>query len=574
MGNKKGLWLRLLVIAIALCLVLGGCGKPVTDSTDSPGTDAAEEEASAPPEEAPLEPLELTVFISDPGYQTPPADNPTYQKIAEEFGITFKWDLLVGDKDQKIGVMIAGGEYPDITTVDTYSNPKFLEAGALLPLDDLITEEKAPNLYNHYKDVWNICKNPDDGKFYVMANYGIIQGDYKVMTWEGVAFWLQKAVLEDAGYPPLPKTLDEYFGLIEAYLEKNPTIDGQPTIGFEILCEGWRDFCLKHPPEHLMGHPNDGDCIDVDGKATMFNDTPEAKAYYKKLNEEMQKGVIDPEFFSLTYDDYIAKLSQGRVLGMFDQHWNYGNTAELNLKNANMDERTWVPCELVLPGYTPYYMDLPVVNVNTGFALTINCKDPERVIKMFDGLMTEEWQKILGWGFAGKDYSVDSNGRFYLTKEQADQVNDTAYRLANRGYEIWYYGPKMEGTYSDGNACSTLFQPEVFYESLHQYDKDFLAKYGYMCWSDFLSTPPPNKITYPLWQIAIPDASPASMAKAKWEETGTKYLPRLILAKPSEFDALWDEYVSELHKIDIAAYTDVVTEQLAWREANWAPDAN
>ena len=574
MGNKKGLWLRLLVMAVALCLVIAGCGKQAdTGSSDvSPDASTPAEEASTAPEE-PLEPLELTVFISDPGYQNPPADNPTYQKIADEFGITFKWDLLVGDKDQKIGVMIAGGDYPDITTVDTYSNPKFMEAGALLPLDDLITEENAPNLYNHYKDVWNICKNPDDGKFYVMANYGVIQGTYQTMTWEGVGFWLQKAVLEDAGYPALPKTLDEYFGLIEAYMEKNPTIDGQPTIGFEILCEGWRDFCLKHPPEHLMGHPNDGDCIDVDGQATMFSDLPEAKTYFQKLNEEMQKGVIDPEFFSLTYDDYMAKLSQGRVLGMFDQHWDYGN-AELNLKNANQDERTWVPCELTLPGYTPHYQDLPVVNVNTGYAITSSCENPERVIKMFDGIMTEEWQKILGWGFEGKDYSVDDSGRFFLTQEQSDQNNDTAYRLANRGYEIWYYGPKMEGTYSDGNACSPGFQPEVFYESLHQYDKDFLAKYDNMCWSDFLTPAPPNKVTYPLWQIAIPDGSPASMAKAKWEETGTKYLPRVILANPNEFDTVWDEYVGELNAIDIQAYTDVVTEQLAWREENWSPDAN
>mgnify|MGYP000513043041 CR=1 FL=1 len=574
MGNKKSLWLRLLVTAVALCLVIAGCGREAdTGSSDaSPDESTPAEEASTAPEE-PLEPLELTVFISDPGYQNPPADNPIYQMIADEFGITFKWDLLVGDKDQKIGVMIAGGDYPDITTVDTYSNPKFMEAGALLPLDDLITQENAPNLYDHYKDVWNICKNPDDGKFYVMANYGITQGDYQTMTWEGVGFWIQKAVLEDAGYPPLPTTLDEYFGLIEAYMEKNPTIDGQPTIGFEILCEGWRDFCLKHPPEHLMGYPNDGDCIDVDGVATMFSNSPDAKAYYQKLNEEMLKGVIDPEFFSLTYDDYMAKLSQGRVLGMFDQHWDFSN-AELNLRNANQDERTWVPCELTLPGYTPHYQDLPVVNVNTGFAITTSCQNPERVVQMFDGMMTEEWQKILGWGLEGKDYSVDSSGRFFLTQEQADQNNDTAYRLANRAYEIWFYGPKIEGTYSDGNAGSPGFQPEVFYESLHQYDKDFLAKYDNMCWSDFLTPAPPNKVTYPLWQIAIPDASDASMAKAKWEETGTKYLPRAILADAGQFDGIWDEYMSELNAIDIQAYTDVVTEQLAWREANWSPDAN
>lgn len=31
---------------------------------------------------------------------------------------------------------------------------------------------------------------------------------------------------------------------------------------------------------------------------------------------------VDPESFTQTYDEYIAKLSTGRVLGMIDQWWN------------------------------------------------------------------------------------------------------------------------------------------------------------------------------------------------------------------------------------------------------------
>lgn len=403
-----------------------------------------------------------------------------------------------------------------------------------------------------------------------MPDYGVYTGTYQATTWEGPAFWLQKDVLADAGYPQLPKTLDEYFSLIENYKAKHPTIDGQPTIGFETLTEGWRDFCLKHPPEHLLGHPNDGDTMVVDGKVATFSDTDAAKIYFKKLNDEMQKGIMDPEFFSLTYDQYMAKLSSGAVLGLFDQHWDFGN-AELNLKNANKDERTWVPCELTLPGITPHYQDRPVVNVNTGFSITTSAKDPVRIIKFFDALMTEKWQKILGWGLEGKDYSVGSDGKFYLTEEQANQNNDTAYRLANRAYTLWYYGPKMEGTYSDGNACSPGSSPEVFYDSLHQYDKDFMAKYNKKTWAEFLTPAPPNDVSYPLWQIDTVAGSPAALAWTKYNDLGTKYLPRLILAKPDKFESLWTEYVDQLHKIDMQPYFDRINSQLQWRNENWAP---
>ena len=100
-----------------------------------------------------------------------------------------------------------------------------------------------------------------------------------------------------------------------------------PTIGFEILSYGWRNFCLKNPPQHLIGHPNDGGVV-VDQetfKAEVFADKEYAKRYYKKLNEMNALGLIDRETFTLNYDQYIAKLSSGRVLGMFDQKWNFNN---------------------------------------------------------------------------------------------------------------------------------------------------------------------------------------------------------------------------------------------------------
>ena len=31
----------------------------------------------------------------------------------------------------------------------------------------------------------------------------------------------------------IPQTLDAYFDLLERYFEAHPTIDGQPTLGFE-----------------------------------------------------------------------------------------------------------------------------------------------------------------------------------------------------------------------------------------------------------------------------------------------------------------------------------------------------
>ena len=121
-------------------------------------------------------------------------------------------------------------------------------------------------------------------------------------------------------------TLERYFQLIEDYMKKYPTIDGQPTIGFEILnCPG-REWGLTNPPQYLAGAPNNGGVIvDENNVASIFADKDIAKRYYKFLNQMNARGLIDRESSTQTLDQYLAKLATGRVLGMYDQRW-AGNT--------------------------------------------------------------------------------------------------------------------------------------------------------------------------------------------------------------------------------------------------------
>ena len=70
---------------------------------------------------------------------------------------------------------------------------------------------------------------------------------------EGEAFWIQTRVLKWAGYPDI-RTVEEYFELIEQYMEANPLMEnGTPNIPYTILCDDWRYFCLENPPQFLAG---------------------------------------------------------------------------------------------------------------------------------------------------------------------------------------------------------------------------------------------------------------------------------------------------------------------------------
>ena len=524
-------------------------------------------------EDAALEPITLTVFRGDPGDQ-PAEDNKIYKLIEEKFGVTFEFEFLAGDLDETLGVKIAGEDYPDLFDGGN-SADKLIEAGALINLLDYVTPEKTPRLWAHIEpQKARLIDKDADGNdaLYIIPNYGLVDGEQIVNEVNGPAFFIQKQVLAWGGYPQI-HTLNEYFDLIERFLEANPTDEnGSPYIGFDILCEDWRHFCLINPVQHLMGRPNDGEVlVDVsteDYHTETFIDKPYAKAYYKKLNDEFHKGLISKDTFVMNYDQYIAQISSGTVLGMFDQYWDFSGTAVAALKDAKMDKNTYVALGLV---YDPEYVDgkeieehyvngsLP--NVRRGFGISVNCTCPERIVAMWEEMMSDEWQTIFNWGFEGEDYYVE-DGRLLMTKEQFDNRNDNNWKLKNRALAFWESSPKkqgwmMEGEYA-GNAWDPANQPEIVLGLMNDYDKEFLGHYGYSKYADFVN-PPIELAPYgEAWQI---DYTPVDVEHQDFLDIQDRDLPELIMCDPSEFDAKWDAFVEEITP-SATAFGDYMQEQV------------
>ncbi|MEW4368265.1 ABC transporter substrate-binding protein [Paenibacillus kandeliae] len=543
--KRRTLWSSI-SLALACSMALAGC------SGDKSASDGSG-------------PFTITAFISTPN-QAPAADNRIYRQIQDELGVKLDMEFLVGDLQQKLGVMIAGGEYPDLITAD----PKLVSAGAVIPLEDLI-EQNAPNLKKHYAKYWNRMKDASDGHIYWLPNYGAYQGEYQVNNYSGPAFWLQKDVLKEAGYPT-PKTLDEYMKIIRDYAQKHPTIDGQPTIGFTTLASDWRTFPLFNPPEHLTGHPNEGGVVVDNGVAQVFADKDISKRYYKELNGLYNDNLMDKEAFVQNYDQYLAKISSGRVLGMFDQHWNF-EPAETTLVSQQKNGKTYVGFPLVYDtSIKDHYLDRPVINLNNGFGISVNAKDPVKIIKFLDALMDDKYQKLLSWGEKDVDYKVDDKGKFYRTAEQRKQQEDPTWKLSNRAEAFYGAAPKFQGTYSDGNASDPGSQPDEFYASLKTEDRELLDAYGFKTWTDFFSPAPENAVYYPAWQIDLIDGSDASIANKQMTDTSLKYLPQAIMASKDQFDSVWQQYVDAYKNINIKAYEDRINEQIQWRIKNWSTE--
>jgi len=502
-------------------------------------------------------PITVSVFQVE-NFPVPPADNKIYNLIRDKLGVTFQWDIAVGNKDQKIGVLIAGQDYPDILTVE--SN-KFIEAGALIPLETLI-DKYGPNLKRHYQTDPTIWKKmfEKDGHIYCLPNYGVIENGQSATGYYGPAMFIQKAVMKEAGYPKI-KTIDEYFDLIAKYRAKHPTTaDGKPTIGFSILTYDWHVFNLVNPPTFLAGFPNDGGMVDpVTHKFTLGFSSDAAKRWYKLLNGLNAKGLVDQESFVDNYDQYLAKLANGQVLGVHDQYWQFSDSQN-SLIAQNKIDLTMMPLPIVFDKNTvPHWRDSPLPNLQRGYGISIKAKDPVRLIKFLDAQLSEDWQRVLNWGIEGEDYSLNAQGLPIRTQIQRDQQNDPSWKLKNKAELWWYDAPKMEGKFKNGAATGLGDNPTEYLPSLKPLDQEILKTYGVNSYADLVDKAPPvNPPWYPAWQITPADGTPAQMANKKASDTYKKFLPKIILGSTGDFEKNWKEYTAALEKTNVKLYEDYV----------------
>lgn len=509
---------------------------------------------------------EFTAFFAVPGTENH-YESRIMQKIAEFTGAKATTEWLTGQTAQEvIENMIIKEEYPDfINGAD--ATEALIQAGALVPLEGYLDDYPYLKEYLTEKQWQSLYR--EDGHIYYIPPFGVIKEENMATMISGEAFWIQKRVLEWAGYPRL-KTLDEYFDLILRYQKANPITNGKNTVGFSILCEDWRYFCLENPPMFLAGYPNDG-CAIVDvetQQASVYDTIPEAKQYYQKLCEMYNAGVIEPETFTMSYGQYIDKLSTGAVLGVVDQYWQIMD-AQNSLYANGMEAYTYVPFPITASEDIKgrYNCREENLNIANGIAITVDCEDVEGALQFLNDLLSPEIMILRNWGEEDIDYQVDENGYFYRTQEQRANWGNGDFLKENSC--SYTYFPCYEGMLTDSkNAVHPAEQPEEYYERLSVYDKKILDAYGHKTWKEFLGEEEDGEPWYPLYSCTSswPEDSAYGQASKEMEEIKRLWLPKIIMSKMSEFETNWQEYMHVYNEnVDIQAYETQLNEEIQKR---------
>lgn len=523
------------LITGSLLMGLYGCG--ATENTTV--SDTQKQESS----QEDLEPVTFTFYNAD-GMEDTWTD-PVAQKITEKTGVTLKMDYPADASDNRIALMVATGEYPDLVFAKGDA-PTLIQNDALIDMSDLI-DEYGPNIKKLYGDEYeNLRYSSDDPSIYQLCSDKVQE---ETLETSGTA-QLQWAVLQENGYQ-IPYTLDEYMQMIRDYMVKYPTINEKPTIGISIACSDWHWYTmLSNPSGYMNGSADNGQWIVDDEKQEVYykHAADGQKEYYKWLNEMYNEGILDPEFATQTHEDFVLKVAEGRVLGLLDEEWDYTG-AEISLRADGQEEHTYAG----LPVTIDRSVKCPSLKqqnlaVGWGIGITKSCKDPVRAVRFLDWLCSDEAQILLNWGIEGVDYYYDENGKRCITEEDLEASRkDTNYsERTGVGFRVYPY-PSYgnQSVDSTGNSYSKSSR-EMVKEGYDEMGKEALKAWNVDMLTDiFPQKEEFSKDAYsPLWALTLPDELEKMLVAL--DNVSWKGLIECVVSPADDFDAKWDELQQNL----------------------------
>ncbi|AWB45537.1 ABC transporter substrate-binding protein [Paenibacillus sp. CAA11] len=554
------------LLALNLVVALAGCSGNGGSTTDNKGS------ASSVTKGDESKPITFTYFSEDSSTNWNHMQDEVGKVITEKTGVTLDAEFAVGDPVQKISLIAATGNYPDLIAAKADVG-KLVDAGAIIDLTDLI-DKHAPNIKKMLGDKLVRTKySLDDQAIYAVPTWSAV--DEKKIKADG-GFELQHRVVKEAGYPEI-RNVKDFEKVIHDYITKHPTDEnGNKNIGLSLNADDWHMYQVTNLGFQTTGGPDDGELY-IDQKthqATYHFRRPEEKEFFRWLNHMNAIGLLDPESFVQKTDQFKAKVASGRVLGLADPEWDYGD-GQNALKAAGKFDQTY--------GHYPVTMSKEYKDTSFwpagfdggyGISISSNCKDPVRAIQFLDFLASEEGQILNNWGIEGKHYTVENGKRKLIPAVQERANNDGAAFQKESGLGLYWnlmvhYGDGIKD--STGNYFTRNY-PELLTENYSEVEKETLKAYKAEHWKDLF---PKEEDFQPraygaAYTMSLPNDDPAVILGAKMKDITWKRIPEAVMSKPEDFDKIWDAYMAELEKAGVKEMEEAYTKHIKDRIELWS----
>ena len=420
--------LSCMVCSAMVAGMLGGCGggqstvKETTAGTAAVDTTEAETQTEAP--QAAASNFQSEMDLEKIGWQADPEDlewkedtspielgyyanfswfsldwnDATAERVTAKTGVDLNFMKPVVDDGQKLNMMIAGNQLPDILTLDKNDAAlkKMAEAGMLWSLDDLI-DQYAPKMREILPKEILSNYQMADGKTYQFTTW--IQGE----AWQKAAreydqivgtnqpvMTVRKDYYDEIGRPEI-RNMADFIAAVKQMKENHPDKIGfYPADGSMSADEFGKSAKLSHYGIQ-MGLSTD--FSEKDGGIQWVVRDDKFKEPMKYLNEMYLEGILTKDPFIDTKDVGKAKIEQGDVISYC---WTISDGEKVPGDNPDTSYE-------ILPPFETYGQ----IRTGAGWLATVipkTCKDPERAIRFLEYLASVEGHSDVSWGIEGDTY--------------------------------------------------------------------------------------------------------------------------------------------------------------------------
>lgn len=395
--------------------------------------------------------------------------------IKEKTGVSINFMTPVNDDGTQLNTLIAGNKLPDVITIlaNGAERVQLAEENYVYPINEL-SKRWAPRLMDRIDSDITKYFNASDGMLYGMPSHFYTTKDVEAYEAQGNELLSNGAIVARKDY------LDAYIAYKKGQDATWQDVQATTPDGFIEMCK-WvkQEYNLKANNPTVCLAPFETTNTTTGNKAInwlmeYFNVVPEdenGNFVYQYEDERFlemmqflntlysEKLIIDSNFTTSTgqVGSYIQNgLPFVCVLSPQDYAANF---KEWNLKNQNSDgswkndqSTEYVPILLTnKDGETPQLRSL----AGNGYRytmITANCKRPDRVIKLFDYLWSEEGQRLLYYGVENSTYTYTAPTSVYPygTMQWTDEVKQA-------------FNNNTHGTYGMLNSLVFLTNPMFSY---------------------------------------------------------------------------------------------------------------
>lgn len=527
-----------LVLAAALTISMSGCGKGGTEQTQSTPSGEKTEQTVQNSENfnetgMPIvnEPVTLTVLTTRWGNMGDSFKNNEFLKqLEKESNVKIEWQVQsLNDWGEQKGIMLAGGELPDIIMgFQTFNDADIMNnLDLFMPLDDLV-EKYMPNYkqaMEEMPDLKNIATFPDGHMYSMSKNLPLrpVSCNQPIINKQ----WLDNLGLE------VPTNIDELYNVLKAFKEQDANGNGDPNDEIPISGAKGVSMELLNPfgITDITGYKL---LVNDDGTLTYYPTCEQYKEGIKWLHKLYAEGIIDAEAF--TQDDTMlsAKRQDPNVSRVgFEYAW----TPDSNFGQWSSEYEVIAPIKgpdgKAYTGGDPNGVSSIMRNE---VLITKFCKYPEVAARWIDAFYTGEASIQNFWGGIGTVITKHDDGTYTLNDPPEGTSADSWYWDSS----LRDFGPKYISKEFEKNVILSPTSGDGL--------KVELSKIA----EDTVTTPYPNV----MFTVEENEERPTLTTDIdKYVES-----TRALWITEGGIDEGWDEYIQQLNAMGLERLMQIYTD--------------